>query len=162
MASLPEVATLDWRLSSDALARLESGELGRTLLFTDRHDWSDEDVVAAYRGQHHVERSFRQMKDTRYLSFRPTRHWTDQKLRVHALCCVIALMLCQLLRRRLAKSGVELPVDAMLDALSSIREVRVLLSAGKGRPRVRRTHSELTPRARQLFDELRLARHLDT
>jgi transposase len=156
----PRVATLSWRLSSEALAQLERRELGKTLLFTDRADWSDEDVVAAYRGQHHVEHCFRQMKDTRYLSFRPVHHWTDQKLRVHALCCVVALMLCSLLRRRLAQRGIELSIDAVLDALASVREVHVLFSSGRGRPRVRRTHSQLSPLARRLFDELALARHL--
>lgn len=158
----PKVAQLAWRLSTEALTRLEQRELGKTLLFTDRTDWSDEDVVAAYRGQAHVERSFRQMKCTRYLSFRPVHHWTDQKLRVHALCCVVALMLCSLLRRRLSQRGIDLSIDAMLDALCSIREVHVLLSAGKGRPRVQRTHSKLDANAQRLFDELELARHLAT
>jgi transposase len=156
----PKVAQLDWRLSTQALARLEQRELGKTLLFTDREEWTDEEVVTAYRGQHHVERSFRQMKDTHYVSFRPAHHWTDQKLRVHAFCCVVALMLCTLLRRRLAKSGTDLSVNAMLEALATIREVHVLLSSGKGRPRVRRTHSELTPLAKRLFEELGLGRHL--
>jgi transposase len=156
----PNIAKLEWRLSSEALERLERRELGKTLLFTDRDKWSDEDIVAAYRGQHHVERCFRQMKDTHYLSFRPAHHWTDQKLRVHALCCVLALMLGSLLRRRLAQKGITLSLDAMLDELASIREVHVLFSSGRGRPRVRRTHSQLSPLAQRLFDELALARHL--
>jgi transposase len=156
----PELGCLDWRVSSKALADLERRSLGKTLLFTDRADWSDEDVVAAYRGQHHVEAAFRQMKDTGHVSFRPTYHWTDQKLRVHAFTCVTALLLCTLLRRRLAQQGIELSVDGMLEALGSVREVHVLLTSGRGRPRVRRTHSELTPISRRLFDELELAKHL--
>ncbi len=156
----PDLAQLDWRLSAQALADLERRKLGKTLLFTDRTDWSDEDVVAAYRGQHHVEAAFRQMKDTEHVSFRPAYHWTDQKLRVHAFTCVAALLLCTLLRRRLAQSGIELSVKKMLEALGSMREVHVLLTSGRGRPRVRRTHSELSPLARSLFDQLGLAKHL--
>ena len=156
----PELGCLDWRVSAQALADLERRSLGKTLLFTDRADWNDEDVVAAYRGQHHVEGAFRQMKDTGHVSFRPTYHWTDQKLRVHAFTCVTALLLCTLLRRRLAQQGIELSVDGMLEALGSVREVHVLLTSGRGRPRVRRTHSELSPVSRRLFDELELAKHL--
>jgi hypothetical protein len=100
------------------------------------------------------------MKDTHYLSFRPAHHWTDQKLRVHAFCCVVALMLCSLLRRRLAGRGIHLSIDAMLEALASVREVHVLFSSGRGRPRVRRTHSRLAPLAERLFEELGLAAHL--
>ncbi|MCP3915709.1 MAG: IS1634 family transposase [bacterium] len=151
---------LSWSVDERARAELERTLLGKTLLFTDNHDWSDEDVVAAYRGQHHVESAFRQMKDTHHVSFRPSYHWTDGKLRVHAMTCVIALLLTSLLRKELAEKGVRLSTDAMLDSLGSIREVHVRLSSGRGRPRVQRTHSELNPLAQRLFDELGLARLL--
>jgi transposase len=151
---------LNWSVDEQARADLERTLLGKTLLFTDNHDWSDEDVVAAYRGQHHVESAFRQMKDTHHVSFRPCYHWTDGKLRVHAMTCMIALLLTSLLRKELADKGVRLSTDAMLDSLGSIREVQVRLSSGRGRPRVQRTHSELDPLAQRLFQELGLARLL--
>jgi transposase len=73
--------------------------LGKTILFTDHgEDWSDEQIVLAYRAQHHVEADFRRLKNPHYLSFRPTFHWTDQKLCVHAFYCVLALMILNLLR----------------------------------------------------------------
>ena len=40
-----------------------------------------------------------------HLSLRPQRHWTDQKIRVHVFYCVLALMLCGLLRRETASPG---------------------------------------------------------
>jgi transposase len=151
---------LNWSVDEQAMAELERTLLGKTLLFTDNHDWSEEDVVAAYRGQHHVESAFRQMKDTHHVSFRPAYHWTDGKLRVHALTCVLALLLTSLLRKELADLGVRLSADAMLESLAGIREVHLLLSAGRGRPRTQRTHSQLDPLAQQLFDELGLKRML--
>ena len=84
-------------------------------------------------------------------------HWTDQKLRVHAFTCVLALLLCSLLRKELADNGIRLSIDAMLESLGSIREVHVLLSSGRGRPRTQRTHSKLDPLAAQLFETLDLA-----
>ena len=39
----------------------------------------------------------------------------------------------------------------MLETLATIREVQVVLTFGKGRPRVRSTHSKLEPLAKELF-----------
>lgn len=148
---------LTWRLRTEAFDELKRTLLGKTLLFTNNEGWSDEEIVTAYRGQHHVESAFRQMKSAHHVSFRPARHWTDQKLRVHAFTCVLALLLCSLLRKELADNGIRLSIDAMLESLGSIREVHVMLSSGRGRPRTQRTHSKLDPLAAQLFETLDLA-----
>ena len=81
--------------------------LGKTILFTDRTDWTDAEVVRGYRSQHHVESAFRDLKHVKHLSLRPQRHWTDQKIRVHVFYCVLALMLCGLLRRELDRRGIK-------------------------------------------------------
>ncbi len=151
---------LRYRFDAAAYQRLKRTLLGKTLLFTDNAPWSDEQIVTAYRGQHHVENAFRQMKDAHYVRFRPAHHWTDQKLRVHAFTCVLALLLCSLLRRELSRKGIPLSIDRMLETLDTIREVQVLLSAGRGRPRVQRTHSQLEPLAAQIFEALDLGRFL--
>ena len=152
--------TLHFQFNHRAYLKLQRSLLGKTLLFTDNEQWSDEEIVAAYRGQHHVENAFRQMKDVRHVCFRPAHHWTDQKLMVHAFTCVLALLLCALLRRELAQNGVQLSVRRMLATLGGINEVQVALSTGRGRPRISRTHSELEPPAKQLFQLLQLDRYL--
>ena len=151
---------LRYRFDRAAYTALQRRRLGKTLLFTDHSDWSDEAIVSAYRGQYHVENAFRQMKDVHYVSFRPAHHWTDQKLQVHAFTCVLALLLCSLLRCELARKGVRLSIDRILETLETVREVQVLLSAGRGRPRMRRTHSTLAPLAKELFTVLNLGRYL--
>jgi transposase len=151
---------MHYRFDQSAYGKLQRTQLGKTLLFTDNADWTDEEVVSAYRGQHHVENAFRQMKDVHYVSFRPAHHWTDQKLQVHAFTCVLALTLCSLLRCKLARKGIHISVDRMLETLGTIREVQVMLSSGRGRPRVRPTHSKLEPLAEQLFSALQLGRYL--
>jgi transposase len=115
-----------WRFKTKAWKSLQNTLLGKTILFTDRDDWSDEQIVRAYRSQAHVESSFRAMKNPHYLSFRPTYHWTDQKLRVHALYCVIALMITSLLRRQLAQAGISVSLARMLAQLAAVREVSLL------------------------------------
>jgi transposase len=151
---------LNYRFSHSAYLKLQRTQLGITILFTDNAGWSNEQIVTAYRGQHHVENAFRQMKDVHYVSFRPAHHWTDQKLQVHAFTCVLALLLCSLLRCQLARKGIHTSVDRMLETLGTIREVQVQLSSGRGRPRVRPTHSKLEPLADQMFVALDLGRLL--
>ena len=46
-------------------------QLGKTILFTDTADWSDEEIVLAYRSQHHIEEPFKQMKNPHFLRFTP-------------------------------------------------------------------------------------------
>jgi len=117
---------LRWRFKVKTWKTLQRTLLGKTILFTDRTDWSDEQIVRGYRSQSHVEAAFRSMKDPHYLTFRPTHHWTDQKLRVHALYCVIALMITSLLRRQLAKAGIPLSLARMIRTLADIREVSLV------------------------------------
>src|SRR4051812_38251266 len=72
---------LRFRFLEEAWQELQGTRLGKTLLFTDRDDWTDAAVVRGYRSQHHVESAFRDLKHVKYLSLRPQRHWTDQKIR---------------------------------------------------------------------------------
>jgi len=151
---------LRYRFDGAAYRRLQRTLLGKTLLFTDRDDWTDEQIVTAYRGQHNVESAFRQMKNPHHVSFRPSFHWTDQKLKVHALYCVMSLLLCSLLRKEVHGKGMRLSIDRILDKLQTIREVHVLTSTGRGRPRTRRSHSATDPLAVKLMNALDLKRHL--
>jgi len=151
---------LCYEIDDAAYDALRATLLGKTLLFTDRDDWSDEKIVLAYRGQHHVEDAFRQMKDVAHVSFRPVHHWTDQKVRVHALCCVIALLLASLLNKRLADRGLRMSIDRMFETLGTIREIHTLTSSGRGRPRTHRGTSRLDDDARRIYDALDLGRYL--
>jgi len=155
---LPRLA---FRFRDKAYQRLSSTLLGKTLIFTDRADWSDEQIVLAYRAQHHVEADFRRLKDPRYLTFRPTFHWTDQKLRVHAFYCVLALMMLNLLRRKLAQAGIPLSVVKMMDTLADIHEVTLLYPPppGSQEPSARTALSNMDSTQQRIFDILDLERY---
>ena len=66
---------------------------GRRILITNRHDWSTSEIILAYWGQADVEYAFKNLKNPFHMAFRPQYHWTDQKVRVHGLICVIAFLL---------------------------------------------------------------------
>jgi transposase len=152
---------LSFRQRPGVMDRLVRTILGKRIIFTDNHDWSTAEIVIGYRSQHHVEAAFRQMKDRYYVSMVPIRHWTDQKIRVHAFACVLALTLASLLHREVMKQGFSLTVDALLDQLAGIEEVVNLYPAagGKGgRPRARRVLSRMTRLQEQLYRHLDLGR----
>jgi transposase len=118
---------MSWRFNNNAYKELKQTLLGKTILFTDQADWTDEQIVRAYRAQAHVEFAFRGMKNPRYLAFRPQFHWTDSKLRVHTLICVIALTIATLMRRQLGQAGVpNLSLVRMFDRLEKVRECTLL------------------------------------
>ena len=152
---------LTFQFLQEAWDELDRTLLGKTILFTDRAEWTDEQIVTGYRAQHHVEASFRRMKDPHYLTFRPVFHWTDQKLRVHAFCCVLALMIASLLRRRLAKARIDVSVSRMLARLGAISEVTMLYPAppGKDEPFARTMLSAQEPDQRAMVEALDLARY---
>lgn len=156
---LPE---LRFQFNQATWKKLRTTLLGKTILFTDRSDWSDEQIVLAYRAQYHVEAAFRSMKDPHFLTFRPTFHWTDQKLRVHAFYCVLALMIVTLLRRKLANAGTHLSLAKMLRSLAGIRQVALVYPAPPATkaPFVRSKLSHTDAEQDKLLEVLDLSRHL--
>ena len=152
---------LRFQFRPGAYQKLRSTLLGKTILFTDHgEDWSDEQIVLAYRAQHHVEADFCRLKNPQYLSFRPTFHWTDQKLRVHAFYCVLALMMLNLLRRQLAQAGIAVSVVEMMNQLTNIQEVTLLYPAPQRsqEPLACTVLSEMNKRQEQMVATLGLER----
>ena len=122
-----------------------------------RADWSDEQIVLGYRSQSHLEAAFRSMKDPHYLTFRPIHHWTDQKLRVHTLYCVIALMITSLLRRKLAQAAISFSLARMLERLADIREVSLVYhDADAKSPRAQTVLSDLDDEQQKILAALDL------
>jgi hypothetical protein len=134
---------LSWADSVDrpAFQGLRKPVLGKRLLFTDNASWTDEELVAGYRGQHHVERAFRDLKDPTLVQFRPMFPGTDRQIRVPALCWVLALRLWGLLHRRVAQSGIEISRSRLREELKQVRAVTNRYGSagsgrrGRGRPR---------------------------
>ena len=155
----PRRRRLTWRTDARARARLENDIFGKRILFTNRHAWPVADVVAAYRTQPDVEGSFRQLKDPHVVSFSPLHHWTEQKIRVHAFYCVLALQIAHLMRRHAHQAGLDLSVRGLLAELAGIQETVLLYQAQRGRPRARRMLTDMTPTQHRLYHLFHLDRH---
>lgn len=155
---------LAYRTDAAAYSHLKNNQLGKRILFTDHHDWTDEQIVLAYRAQSHVEDAFADMKDPYFLSWEPMFHWTDSKIRVHAFYCVLALMLGCLLQRRAFQHGIKLSLQQLFKSLGGIQEVTHISSAsGKpgsaGRPRLQTTLSEMDSTQQALYRLFELDRY---
>jgi transposase len=153
--------TLAFRLDQDELARLDRELLGKRVIFADRHDWSDEQIISAYRAQSKAERAFRQLKHPVFAAFSPSFHWTDQKLKVHAFYCTLALTLVHLIEREAHNAGIPEGAQQILRALSEIDELTLIYPpAGgrQGRPRLRRQiNTNLDQLQTRLYQTLNLA-----
>ena len=114
---------LSYSVSEEKLGRIREAYLGKTVLFTDRMDFSNEQIVSASRSAWHVEAAFRQMKDTHHLTVRPIFHWTDEKIRIHIFTCVLAYRLCSLLIKELSDCGINIPINRLIDSMSHIKRV---------------------------------------
>ncbi len=151
---------LTYHFDQEAWQRLQDNLLGKTILFTDNDDWTDADIVRAYRAQHHIEGAFRGMKDPHCIALRPQHHWTDQKIRVHVLTCVVALMLLSLLQRELHRHGIDCSFRRMTHLLGGIKEVIIATaSTANAIPSLRFALSRMSPEQRKVFDVLRLNRY---
>jgi transposase len=152
------------RTDPDAIDHIAEREWGKRIIFTDRHEWTDQEIIAAYRAQSKGENAFRQDKDREFVSYSPTFHWTDQKLKVHGFYCTLALMIVSLIERQIRHAGIhqhDLPLGAKLAMrlLNEIDEVTLIYPpAGgrQGRPRVRTILADLDHTQRQLYHTLQL------
>jgi transposase len=139
--------TLTHTLDHDALAELHERTFGRSLLLTDRHDWTDTEIIAAYHALNRNEAAIRRAKNTDYLAARPIYHWTDQKIRVHLFCCVLALLLTNTIWQRATDAGISASPERLLEALADLDQIELVYApagGGRGRPRIRRHLAEPT------------------
>jgi len=64
---------------------------------TNRHDWGSEKIIKAFYDQPIVEGAFKNIKNPYHLAITPGFHWTDQKIRIHYVICVIGYLLSALI-----------------------------------------------------------------
>jgi transposase len=147
--------SLKYRSDTAAFNEFVSLRGGKTILFTDRENWTNEDIIGAYRGQSEIEGAFRLMKADEYLHWQPMHHWTDSKIRVHAFYCVLALLLVSVLTKKLHDEGLSMQPEKILDALTEMDET-LLAYSSKTKPTTRVTYTKLKPKQKRIFDILGL------
>jgi transposase len=117
-----------YNIDQNKLDHIIKHHLGRTLLITSRFEWSESEIISNYRGLNRIENAFKQMKNRDYLHWQPSFHWTDQKIKVHGLYCVLALLLATLAHKKVVDHGMDISLLEMIEELNDIREVAVIYS----------------------------------
>jgi transposase len=113
---------LTFWIDENRFKTLQDNWLGRRILITNRHDWSEEEIISAYWGQAQVEYAFKNMKNPFHLALRPQYHWTDQKIEVHGFICLLAFLLSMVLYKRAKeRSGFKGSPHSLFENLSAIR-----------------------------------------
>src|SRR6266702_3819361 len=153
----PKDLRLTWGIDPDARAALEEELFGKHVLITSHDNWPVPEVVGGYRSQSEAEVSFRQMKDTRVVSFSPMHHWTEHNIRVHVFTCVLALQVAHLMRLKARRAGLDPSVRELLARLAGIGETVLIYPSTGGRPKARRMTTETSP----LQDKLTALFNLD-
>ena len=155
VTATPEGPRLTFSIDHNACMEWGNAHWGKTILFTDHAEWSTAQIVATYRDAWHVEDTFRDMKQPSWLRWQPQFHWTDDKIRVHAFICVLAVTLAHLLRREVARAGVALSLPQLLRDLTTVQEV--LWEYPPPSPLgVRLTLTDRTRRQQQILDSLQI------
>lgn len=152
----PGAERLHYEVDATAVQYLEAEVFGKRMLITDRQDWSDEEILLAYRGQSQVEGTFRQLKDDEHLAVRPQYHWTAQKVHVHTFICLVGLLLARVIEYEARRLGYRQGLSGLLELLGTVRLAMVLqpASAQGGRPRCHWQLEQAEPDALRLFQHL--------
>lgn len=98
---------------------------GKQVLFTNRETLKRGEIVKIYLDRAIVEGAFRITKSDSWVKWGPAFHWTDSKIRVHALTCVIALLLVKIAHKRARQAGFEPGIDRMMELLSGVNSALV-------------------------------------
>jgi len=132
-----------------AFNELQQEILGRQIVVTNRHDWSNEEILLAYRGQSKVEYAFRNLKNPYHMAIRPQYHWTDQKIEAHFLMCILGYLLTVYVYNKV-KNRYSRNIGHFMNDLRAIRLACVTQSRGKISYQLEDVMSSLRPILKKL------------
>ena len=148
---------MTYQICENQLAELDE-RLGFRIVMTNRHDWSNEKIIKAFYDQSIVEGAFKNLKNPYHLAVTPGFHWTDQKIRIHYMICVIGYLLSALVWYDAKKAGINTTLDTLLDSLNGIHLGRFVDMAGKqGRPKITYRLEDLSEDQKLLVDLFNLS-----
>jgi len=126
---------------------------GKKIFFTNRMEWTNEEIIEAYHGQSKIERIFRHLKNPYHFSVRPQYHWTDQKIKVHTFICLLGLLLGEIVRKKLFDAGIKMSLEEIIERLSHIRKSTTIYYTGKkGKPKAESQLETMSDTEKQMWE----------
>ena len=147
---------IEYGVDDTKFEELKKYRLGYRILMTDRHEWTDKEIMAAYHGQSKVEYAFKNLENPYHGSAHPQFHWTDQKIRVHVFTCVLGFLFESVIYRRAQKKKYgQTNYDNLFDRLERVRLASLIEDRGKRKQMdVHYTLEETEPEDELLLDAL--------
>jgi transposase len=129
---------------------------GKTVIFTDRIDWTTQQIVQTYFARSGMEEEFHVLKDVLLMPVMPIYHRLDRRIRVHAFLCVVGLLFYRWIQLRVEESTkVRVPIGQLANRLDKIQVVAL---ARPGSKKVKVVLQKLDTEQRSIAKSLDLAR----
>lgn len=107
---------------------------GKSVIFTDRVDWTDEKIVRAYHAKSAMEEDYHVLKDVLLMPVMPIFHWLDKRITAHAHLLVYGLLFyrwIQLRHQEKLKLDRPVPMGRLAYLLKKTRLAAVFPVGGK-------------------------------
>jgi hypothetical protein len=99
---------------------------GKNLLFTSNPNADPGSIIAAYKSKDLIEDSFKLLKDPELIRWRPSRHFTDTKLRAFAFCCVMALVIIRVMLAKTEQAGLHMSAAVLKQELADLKHFTLI------------------------------------
>jgi len=104
---------------------------GKNIIITDNMDWPTEDIYLAYRERSKIEQHFRKSKSPFSIAVTPQYHWTDSKIRMHMLTCVVGMVYFALFKNKLKAAHITMSAEEAMRELRSLRTALYMFSGSR-------------------------------
>lgn len=101
---------------------------GKTIIFTDKSEWTDERIVRTYLARSGMEEDYHILKDVLLFPVMPIFHRIDDRIRVHTFLCVMGLLFYRFIQLKLRdRANMKLPINRMVEELDRLRIAAVTM-----------------------------------
>lgn len=99
---------------------------GKNLLFCSNPTADSRWIIEQYQSKERIEHDFKLLKDPTLIRWRPSRHWTDTKIRAFGFCCVMALVLIQVMLQKVERAGLRMSAAVLKQELIDLKEILII------------------------------------
>ena len=124
---------------------------GKNLLFSSDLQAESAWIIQQYHAKDRIENDFKLLKNPELIRWRPSRHWTDTKLRAFGFCCVMALMLIRVMEILAAQADLIMSPAVLKEELSDLRQILMIYDIQTAETQISK-RSSIQQRLWDLFD----------
>ena len=104
---------------------------GKDIIVTDNMDWTTEKIYQTYREHSKIEQHFRKSKSPFSISVTPQNHWTDSKIQLYMLTCVVGMVYFAIFRNKLKAAHINMSAEDALRELRNLKTAAYVLNGGR-------------------------------